>query len=119
MRYAIRSLRGSPWYSAAAVAVIALGMTLATTAFAIVDGVLFKPLPYPRADELHSIRGTYSPELWQTFTDGTAGGWFGLSVRDVDDLAAAVPTASFAMHSGGASAGRLCQVRAGAEGTRA
>jgi len=106
MRYAIRSLRGSPWYSATAIAVIALGMTLATTAFAIVDGVLFKPLPYPRADELHAIRGTYSPELLQTFTDGTAGGSFGLSVRDVDDLAAAVPSASFAMHSGGASMSR-------------
>ena len=106
LRHAARSLRRAPWYSLAAVAVIALSMTLATTTFAVVDGVLFKPLPYERADELYAVRGTYSPELLATFTDGTAGGWFSLSNRDVEDLAAAVPDARFAMHSGGGSSPR-------------
>jgi len=32
-------------------------MTLATTVFAVVDGVLFKPLPYPEAAHLYAIEG--------------------------------------------------------------
>ncbi len=47
-----RALRQTPWYSAAVIGVIALTLALATTVFAIVDGVLFRPLPYPRADRL-------------------------------------------------------------------
>ena len=56
LRHATRSLRATPWYSAAVIAVFALGLALSTVVFAIVDGVLFKPLPYPRADELFLVR---------------------------------------------------------------
>jgi hypothetical protein len=52
LRYALRALRGSPWYSATVVAVMGISMALATVVFAVVDGVLFKPVPYPRANEL-------------------------------------------------------------------
>ena len=52
LRGAVRSLRRAPWYSATVISVIALGMSLATTVFAVVDGVLFKPLPYPDSDRL-------------------------------------------------------------------
>jgi putative ABC transport system permease protein len=55
LRYAVRSLWRAPWYSATFVGVIALGVALATTVFAVVDGVLFKPLPYPDADRLVTI----------------------------------------------------------------
>ncbi len=55
IRYSLRSLRQSPWYAATVIGVIALGMTLATTVFAVVDGVLFRPLPYPDADRLMTI----------------------------------------------------------------
>ena len=54
-RYAVRSLVRAPWYSVAVIGVIALAVTLATTVFAVVDGVLFKPLPYPGADRLVSV----------------------------------------------------------------
>jgi hypothetical protein len=37
------------WYTATVVATIALSIALASTVFAVVDGVLFKPLPYPEA----------------------------------------------------------------------
>jgi predicted permease len=50
----IRALRRSPWYAIALSGVIALGMALSTTVFAIVDGALFKPLPYRDADRLHA-----------------------------------------------------------------
>ena len=54
-RQAARSLRKTPWYAGTIIAVTALSMALVTTAFAIVDGVLFKPLPYPNADELQIV----------------------------------------------------------------
>ena len=44
-RYALRTLRQSPWYSAMVISVLGVGMALATVVFAVVDGVLFKPLP--------------------------------------------------------------------------
>jgi len=55
LRYAVRTLWRAPWYSATVIGVIALGMALSTTVFAVVDGVLFKPLPYPDADRLVAV----------------------------------------------------------------
>jgi predicted permease len=55
LRYTARSLRRSPWYAATVIGVIALSMSLAITVFAVVDGVLFKPLPYPQASHLYSV----------------------------------------------------------------
>jgi putative ABC transport system permease protein len=57
LRQAARSLRKTPWYAGTIIAVTALSMALATTIFAIVDGVLFKPLPYPNPDELYAVSG--------------------------------------------------------------
>lgn len=48
-----------PLFGVAAVAVIAASSTMALTAFAVVDGVLFRPLPYPRPGELHFISGAF------------------------------------------------------------
>src|SRR5262245_11135537 len=56
LRYALRALRHAPSCALAVIGVLALGMALATTVFAVVDGVLFKPLPYPRSSELVSIQ---------------------------------------------------------------
>ena len=60
VRYAVRTLRRSPWYTATAIAVLGTGIALATVVFAVVDGVLFKPLPYPRAGELQIVRAERS-----------------------------------------------------------
>src|ERR1019366_1342284 len=59
LRHAFRSLRRARWYSGTVIGVIALGMALATTVFAVFDGVLFKPLPYSKASELFSVTGGY------------------------------------------------------------
>jgi predicted permease len=53
--HACRSLRRRPWYALTVVLVLAAGIALATVAFAVVDGVLFKPLPYRNAGELFVI----------------------------------------------------------------
>jgi putative ABC transport system permease protein len=57
MRLAIRSLFRSPAYAATSIGTIALTIALAATVFAIVDGVLFKPLPYREPETLFSIHG--------------------------------------------------------------
>src|SRR5262245_45973126 len=54
-RYVLRGLRSTPWYALTATAVIAVPMAMAATTFAIVDGVLFRPLPYPRARQLVAL----------------------------------------------------------------
>lgn len=60
VRYAIRSLVRAPWYSSAVIGVIALTMALAITVFAVVDGVLFKPLPFPDTNRLFVIQPGFS-----------------------------------------------------------
>jgi predicted permease len=60
VRHAVRSLRRAPWYAGTVIGVIALSMALATTVFAVVDGVLFKPLPYEDAAQLYSLEPGFS-----------------------------------------------------------
>jgi putative ABC transport system permease protein len=55
LRQAFRSLRNAPWFTATIAGVMGLALALATTVFAVVDGVLFKPLPYPNPEELTLI----------------------------------------------------------------
>jgi hypothetical protein len=52
MRHAVRRLRDDRWSTTAAVAVAALAVGLASTVFAVVYGVLVRPLPYRDADRL-------------------------------------------------------------------
>ena len=53
---AVRSLRRHWRFTAAAVLTLAIGIGATTTIFSVVYGVLIKPLPYPNADELVSLR---------------------------------------------------------------
>jgi putative ABC transport system permease protein len=55
VRQALRSLHRSPWCSLTVVAVIGLSTALCATVFAIVDGVLFKPLPFPNPENLSVV----------------------------------------------------------------
>jgi len=50
-----RVLRQSPWYAAAIIGVLAVGIALTTVTFAVVDGVLFKPLPFNRSQDLYLL----------------------------------------------------------------
>src|SRR5262245_11495755 len=51
----LRALRKAAGFTSLAVAVLAIGVALSTTAFAIVDGALRKPLPYPEPGRLVMI----------------------------------------------------------------
>ncbi len=56
LRYALRSLRLSPGFALAAIGSIAVGIAGNLTIFSLVNAILLKPLPYPGADRLVSIR---------------------------------------------------------------
>ena len=56
VRIALRSLGRSPAFLAITVLTLALGIGANTAVFTLVDGVLLRPLPFPEADELLSLR---------------------------------------------------------------
>jgi hypothetical protein len=66
--YAVRALRHAPWYAVTAVGVMAVSVSLATAVFAIVDGMLFKPLPYPEAGRIFAVALGFS-KVAQPFTE--------------------------------------------------
>ncbi|MBI4906641.1 MAG: ABC transporter permease [Acidobacteria bacterium] len=78
-RYALRRLRKNPGSAVAAVATLALGVGATATIFAVIDGVLVKPLPYPHAERLvalwHTAPGInlrdlkMAPSLYYTYRE--------------------------------------------------
>jgi predicted permease len=52
LRHTLRSLRKNPALAAVAIVTLALGIGANTAIFTVLDGVMFKPLPLLRADEL-------------------------------------------------------------------
>jgi putative ABC transport system permease protein len=57
LRFACRTLVRSKWYACTAIGTITLTIALSATVFAVVDGVLFKPLPYPEPDRIFHVVG--------------------------------------------------------------
>jgi predicted permease len=52
VRHTLRGLARRPTFAAAALVTIALGVGANTAIFSVVDGILLRPLPYPRPDAL-------------------------------------------------------------------
>ncbi len=55
VRFAMRLLWKERWFTAGAVASLALGLTLCNTVFGIVNGALIRPLPFDNRSSLFSI----------------------------------------------------------------
>lgn len=55
VRYALRALRRTPGWTSVAVITLALGIGANTAAFAVVSGVLLRPLPFPNSERLMLI----------------------------------------------------------------
>ncbi|MFQ5798585.1 MAG: hypothetical protein ACE5H0_07815, partial [Bacteroidota bacterium] len=61
IRYGFRQLMRSPGYTCLAVAVLALGIGPIASMFSVIYGVVFRPLPYEKSDQLVMIfRGAQS-----------------------------------------------------------
>jgi len=60
IRYSLRALKRAPWYFLSTSAVIAMSIAFGATAFAIVDGALFKPLPYRGVDRIVTVSPLFS-----------------------------------------------------------
>jgi predicted permease len=58
LHYAARMLRKQPAFTLAAVLTLALGIGAYTAIFSLVNSIVLKPLAYPRAEELVSLRHT-------------------------------------------------------------
>src|SRR3954454_2991752 len=67
MRHLLRRLLQSPMFTGITLLTLAIGIGANTAVFSVVEGVLLKPLPYPRPDELislvHQAPGIKVPEL--------------------------------------------------------
>src|SRR3954447_10999208 len=81
LRVALRFLRRNPTFTLAAIATLALGISLTAVLFAIVRGTLIEPWPYRGYDRIVTVAGNYP-------TQGRTG--FSLwSVPEIEDLRSA------------------------------
>lgn len=68
--HALRRLVRDPWASLLTVAILAMGLGVATSVFTLVDNILFRPLPYPEPDRLVRVWAGF-PEAGASFLDAT------------------------------------------------
>ena len=66
LKFALRTLLRAPGFSATAVLTLALGIGAATAVFSVANGVLLRPLPYDRPEEVITVWAS-----WDNFPDKT------------------------------------------------
>ncbi|HZO56965.1 MAG TPA: ABC transporter permease [Bryobacteraceae bacterium] len=79
VRFAFRMIAKNPWFSAAIVVTLALGMGINTTVFSLVNAALLKPLPFPGGDRLVMVGAANLPANRD---------FFPMSYADVRDMRA-------------------------------
>jgi putative ABC transport system permease protein len=62
LRYALRTLSRRPVFTAAVIAIIALGAGANTAIFSVVNAILLRPLPYPNPERVVSFG--HQPPIW-------------------------------------------------------
>lgn len=100
MRSALRCFRAlarAPWYLAAAIGVVGLGLTCVIAAFAVLDGTLFKALPFPAENRLFVVNGGWSKNM----QPGT--GIASVSLAEARLWRVSIPTARFAVYTASGS----------------
>src|SRR6476660_8564768 len=56
MKHLLRRLLQTPMFTGITLLTLAIGIGANTAVFSVVEGVLLKPLPYPRPDELIAVK---------------------------------------------------------------
>ncbi|HEY5255630.1 MAG TPA: ABC transporter permease, partial [Acidobacteriaceae bacterium] len=72
IKFALRQLRKSPGFAITAILTLALGIGIAATMFAIVDGVLLRPLVFPNSSRLYTaaaVGAKGDPDDWISYAD--------------------------------------------------
>lgn len=77
VKYALRMLRKAPGFTAVVIATLTLGIGANTAIFSVVDAVLLRPLPFPRPEQLVSVKDDLQG---QNLTD------MGMSVPELVDF---------------------------------
>ncbi|HMH15991.1 MAG TPA: ADOP family duplicated permease [Edaphobacter sp.] len=91
VRYAVRSLRGAPAYTATLVCTLVLGLGSVTIMLAIIESILIRPVALPHSEQLVQIYSEDGP-------DGFSASSHALSYKVIDELQRS--THSFADVSG-------------------
>ncbi|HET8648354.1 MAG TPA: ABC transporter permease, partial [Vicinamibacteria bacterium] len=82
LRYGARSLRRNPGFTGVVALTLGLGIGANTAVFSVVRGVLLRPLPYARGQEVVAL---HQPAL-------SGAGDIGFSVKEVKDYGALTPS---------------------------
>ncbi len=75
-RHALRTFRQKPGFAAITIMILALGISVTTVMFAVVNSVLLRPLSFPESDRLVTVHGSMEQ----------LGEFWGLSNPDFADL---------------------------------
>lgn len=75
LRYAARSLRRAPLFTATAVLTLAIAIGGNTAVFSLVNGVLLAPLPYPEPDRLVAVHETFDGQSFWSAAPRSVLAW--------------------------------------------
>src|SRR5687767_8363101 len=60
LRYTARNLLRQPGFALTAILTLALGIGATTAIFSVVNAIVLRPLPYPRADRIVALQNHYT-----------------------------------------------------------
>lgn len=100
--FAVRQWRRTPGLTVVALLTLAIGIGLTTAVFAIVDRVLFRPLPFPEADRLVALQSVDS--TGSAFGSVSAANWHDWKMQNQTLEGAALYRSTRVILSTGASA---------------
>lgn len=88
IRFAVRALTRRPLFAVTVILTVAVGIGANTSVFTLVDGLLFRPLPYEEATELVSLFEGNPVRGWSRVNASPANAWdWRERSRTLEDLA--------------------------------